>query len=77
MMDDKLDYLLLNAPGRSFVLLEDIDAAFNKRVQTSSDGCVALITYLRLELTCATQLPIRGNILRPTQCLRWRGFCGF
>ncbi len=38
MMDDKLDHLLLNAPGRSFILLEDIDAAFNKRVQTSADG---------------------------------------
>ena len=27
-----------NVPERSFVLIEDIDAAFNKRVQTSEDG---------------------------------------
>jgi mitochondrial chaperone BCS1 len=36
--DDKLNHLLSNAPERSFVLIEDIDAAFNKRVQTSEDG---------------------------------------
>lgn len=41
MMDDKLNHLLLNAPGRSFILLEDIDSAFNKRVQTHADGSVA------------------------------------
>ncbi|KAG8904782.1 hypothetical protein FRB99_001214 [Tulasnella sp. 403] len=45
MMDDKLDYLLLNAPGRSFILLEDIDAAFNKRVQTSADGYQSGVTF--------------------------------
>lgn len=37
-MDDKLNHLLMNAPERSFILLEDIDAAFNKRVQTGDDG---------------------------------------
>jgi chaperone BCS1 len=36
--DDKLNHLLSNAPERSFVLIEDVDAAFNKRVQTSEDG---------------------------------------
>ena len=36
--DDKLNHLLSNAVERSFVLIEDIDAAFNKRVQTSEDG---------------------------------------
>lgn len=36
--DDKLNHLLTHAPERSFVLIEDIDAAFNKRVQTSEDG---------------------------------------
>jgi chaperone BCS1 len=39
--DDKLNHLLSNATERSFILIEDIDAAFNKRVQTSEDGCVA------------------------------------
>lgn len=37
-MDDKLNHLLMNAPERSLILLEDIDAAFNKRVQSSEDG---------------------------------------
>lgn len=36
--DDKLTHLLSNAPERSFVLIEDVDAAFNKRVQTNEDG---------------------------------------
>ncbi|KAG9037387.1 hypothetical protein FRB95_005676 [Tulasnella sp. JGI-2019a] len=45
MMDDKLDHLLLNAPGRSFVLLEDIDAAFNKRIQSTSDGYQSGVTF--------------------------------
>jgi chaperone BCS1 len=35
---DKLNHLLSNAPERSFILIEDVDAAFNKRVQTSEDG---------------------------------------
>ena len=38
LADDKLFHLLSNAPERSFVLIEDIDAAFNKRVQTTEDG---------------------------------------
>jgi chaperone BCS1 len=36
--DDKLNHLLSNAPERSFVLIEDVDAAFNKRVQAGEDG---------------------------------------
>ena len=40
LADDKLIHLLSNVPERSFVLIEDIDAAFNKRVQTSEDGSV-------------------------------------
>lgn len=42
LMDDKLIHLMVNAPERSIILLEDVDAAFNKRVQSSSDGCVCL-----------------------------------
>ncbi len=38
LQDDKLIMLLSKTPERSFVLIEDIDAAFNKRVQTSEDG---------------------------------------
>ena len=40
LADDKLIHLLSNAPERSIVLIEDIDAAFNKRVQTTEDGYV-------------------------------------
>lgn len=40
LADDKLFHLLSNVPERSFVLIEDVDAAFNKRVQTSEDGLV-------------------------------------
>ncbi|KAH9993771.1 BCS1 N terminal-domain-containing protein [Russula vinacea] len=38
LTDDKLNYLMSNAPERSVILIEDVDAAFNKRVQTSEDG---------------------------------------
>lgn len=38
LADDKLIHLLSLVPERSFVLMEDVDAAFNKRVQTSEDG---------------------------------------
>ncbi|KDQ15629.1 hypothetical protein BOTBODRAFT_624533 [Botryobasidium botryosum FD-172 SS1] len=44
MMDDKLNHLLMNVPPRSFVLLEDVDAAFNKRVQSSEDGYQSGVT---------------------------------
>lgn len=43
--DDKLNHLLVNAPERSIILLEDIDAAFNKRVQTGADGYQSSVTF--------------------------------
>lgn len=43
--DDKLNHLLSNAPERSIILIEDIDAAFNKRVQTSEDGYQSSVTF--------------------------------
>ncbi|KAF8643766.1 hypothetical protein AX16_008785 [Volvariella volvacea WC 439] len=45
LTDDKLNHLLSNAPERCFVLIEDIDAAFNKRVQTSEDGYQSSVTF--------------------------------
>jgi len=42
LTDYKLNHLLANAPERSIVLLEDIDAAFSGREQTSESGCVRL-----------------------------------
>jgi chaperone BCS1 len=38
LTDDKLNHLLGLVPERSFVLLEDVDSAFSRRVQTSEDG---------------------------------------
>ncbi|KAI0670427.1 BCS1 N terminal-domain-containing protein [Trametes maxima] len=45
LADDKLIHLLSNTPERAFVLIEDIDAAFNKRVQTSADGYQSSVTF--------------------------------
>ncbi|KAN0076926.1 BCS1 N terminal domain containing protein [Tylopilus felleus] len=45
LADDKLIHLLSNAPERSFILIEDVDAAFNKRVQTSDDGYQSSVTF--------------------------------
>ncbi|KAI0306336.1 BCS1 N terminal-domain-containing protein [Multifurca ochricompacta] len=45
LTDDKLNYLMSNAPERSFLLIEDVDAAFNKRVQTSEDGYQSSVTF--------------------------------
>lgn len=45
LTDDKLNHLLGITPERSIVLLEDIDAAFNKRVQTSEDGYKSSVTF--------------------------------
>lgn len=38
LTDDKLNHLLGLVPDRSIILLEDVDSAFNRRVQTSEDG---------------------------------------
>ncbi|KAI0637018.1 BCS1 N terminal-domain-containing protein [Trametes polyzona] len=45
LADDKLIHLLANTPERAFVLIEDIDAAFNKRVQSSADGYQSSVTF--------------------------------
>ncbi|KZS93364.1 hypothetical protein SISNIDRAFT_507177 [Sistotremastrum niveocremeum HHB9708] len=45
LTDDKLNHLLSNAPDRSFILMEDVDAAFNKRVQTTEDGYQSSVTF--------------------------------
>ncbi|KIJ55841.1 hypothetical protein M422DRAFT_24346 [Sphaerobolus stellatus SS14] len=45
LSDDKLNHLLSNAPERSIILIEDVDAAFNKRVQTTEDGYQSSVTF--------------------------------
>jgi chaperone BCS1 len=38
LTDDRLNHLLGNTPERSILLLEDVDAAFNQRIQTDKQG---------------------------------------
>ncbi|GAA6014096.1 hypothetical protein JCM8202_005145 [Rhodotorula sphaerocarpa] len=45
LTDDKLNHLLANAPERSVMLLEDIDAAFSRRAQTGEAGFNSNVTF--------------------------------
>ncbi|KAJ3292925.1 hypothetical protein HK104_004903 [Borealophlyctis nickersoniae] len=45
MTDDRLSHLLTHAPPRSFILLEDIDAAFANRQQTDKQGYQSQVTF--------------------------------
>ncbi|CAO3643918.1 unnamed protein product [Cunninghamella blakesleeana] len=45
LTDDRLNHLLSNVPERSIMLLEDIDAAFNKREQSDQQGYQSMITF--------------------------------
>ncbi len=45
LTDDKLNHLLSNAPDRSILLLEDVDAAFFGRQQAAEDGYQASVTF--------------------------------
>lgn len=45
LTDDRLNHLMNHIPQRSILLLEDIDAAFNKRTQTSEQGFQSGVTF--------------------------------
>lgn len=45
LTDDKLNHLLGLVPDRSIILLEDVDSAFNRRIQTSEDGYAGAVTF--------------------------------
>ena len=45
MSDDRLTHLLSNAPERSILLLEDIDAAFTGRQTAAEDGYQTNVTF--------------------------------
>ncbi|CUS21828.1 LAQU0S04e01728g1_1 [Lachancea quebecensis] len=45
LTDDRLNHLMNNIPERSILLLEDIDAAFNKRAQSSEKGFQSGVTF--------------------------------
>ncbi|KAL6937543.1 Complex III assembly protein translocase and chaperone [Hanseniaspora osmophila] len=45
LTDDRLNHLMNNIPERSILLLEDVDAAFNKRGQTDESGFKSGVTF--------------------------------
>ena len=45
LSDDRLNHLMNNMPERSILLLEDIDAAFNKRTQSGETGFQSNVTF--------------------------------
>lgn len=45
LTDDKLNHLLGLVPDRSIILLEDVDSAFSRRVQTTEDGFKSSVTF--------------------------------
>ncbi|SCU85174.1 LAFA_0D14268g1_1 [Lachancea sp. 'fantastica'] len=45
LTDDRLNHLMNNIPERSILLLEDIDAAFNKRTQSGEQGYQSGVTF--------------------------------
>lgn len=45
LTDDRLNHLMNHIPDRSILLLEDIDAAFNKREQTEEKGYTSGVTF--------------------------------
>lgn len=45
LTDDRLAYLMNNIPERTILLLEDIDAAFNRREQSKEQGYSSGVTF--------------------------------
>lgn len=45
LTDDRLNHLMNHIPNRSILLLEDVDAAFNKREQTNDQGFNNGVTF--------------------------------
>lgn len=45
LTDDRLNHLMNHIPNRSILLLEDIDAAFNKREQSEDKGYTSGVTF--------------------------------
>ncbi|KAI3404567.2 BCS1 [Candida oxycetoniae] len=45
LTDDRLNHLMNNIPSRSILLLEDVDAAFNKREQSNEQGFTSGVTF--------------------------------
>ena len=45
LTDDRLNHLMNHIPNRSILLLEDVDAAFNKREQSADQGYTNGVTF--------------------------------
>ncbi|KAJ1972219.1 Complex III assembly protein translocase and chaperone [Dimargaris xerosporica] len=45
LTDDRLNHLLTVTPERSFLLLEDVDAAFSQRKQADKEGFRSMVTF--------------------------------
>ncbi|KAI5967481.1 BCS1 [Candida margitis] len=45
LTDDRLNHLMNHIPNRSILLLEDVDAAFNKREQSTDQGYTSGVTF--------------------------------
>lgn len=45
LTDDRLNHLINHIPNRSILLLEDVDAAFNKREQVADQGYTSGVTF--------------------------------
>lgn len=45
LTDDRLNHLMNHIPNRSILLLEDVDAAFNKREQSTEQGYTSGVTF--------------------------------
>ncbi|EGV60180.1 Complex III assembly protein translocase and chaperone [Yamadazyma tenuis] len=45
LTDDRLNHLMNHIPDRSILVLEDVDAAFNKREQSSEQGYTSGVTF--------------------------------
>ncbi|CAK9437345.1 uncharacterized protein LODBEIA_P17230 [Lodderomyces beijingensis] len=45
LTDDRLNHLMNHIPNRSILLLEDVDAAFNKREQSAEQGYTSGVTF--------------------------------
>lgn len=45
LTDDRLNHLMNHIPNRSILVLEDVDAAFNKREQLKDQGYVSGVTF--------------------------------
>lgn len=79
LTDDKLNHLLANAPDRTLILLEDIDAAFSGREQSDEQAFAKHFFHSSLSSSelVFIQVPRERDVLWLAQRLRWSGIVHF